>query len=82
MSPKGCKKCGGTGYSGRTGIFDLMVMNDEIKSQLMDGRMSVGELKKNGDGQFRKILQKQGMKLALEGTASLKEVKRVVSSLG
>jgi len=82
MSPKGCKKCGGTGYSGRTAIFDLMVMNSEIKSQLMDGRMSVGELKEAGDGQFRKVLQKQGMKLALEGTASLKEVKRVVSSLG
>jgi len=82
MSPKGCKKCGGTGYSGRTGIFDLMVMDSETKSQLIDGRMSVGALKKNGDGQFRKVLQKQGMKLALEGTTSLKEVKKIVSSLG
>jgi len=52
-SPKGCPKCGGSGYKGRVGIHELMVSNEE----LIDGinkELEAAELKK--------IAQRGGMK--------------------
>jgi general secretion pathway protein E len=35
MSGKGCKSCGGTGYRGRIGIFEILRMSDEIKAMML-----------------------------------------------
>jgi general secretion pathway protein E len=32
QSPCGCERCGGTGYRGRLGVFELLEMTDEIRS--------------------------------------------------
>jgi len=82
MVPKGCRFCGSTGYLGRIGIFDILVINDDIRTQLSKNKISVGELKKTGDDNFRKNLQRQGMQLVLQGITSLAEVKKIVSSIG
>lgn len=81
MEPKGCSQCGGTGYKGRTGFFDIMIMEDNIKSQLVDSQLSMSDFNKYGEEQCRKTMQKQGMKLVVAGQTSLTEVKRVVSNL-
>ncbi|MBN2065166.1 MAG: type II/IV secretion system protein [Sedimentisphaerales bacterium] len=80
-APAGCKDCGFTGYYGRTGLFDIMVLDDEIKAQLLDGSISVGKFKQFGDDSCRTNMQKSAMALALEGRTDLQEVKRVVSNL-
>jgi len=82
MQAGGCKSCGGTGYLGRTAVFDVMILDDDIKGQIIDEKISIGDLNKHGDQQCKTIMQKQGMKLALNGETSLSEVKKIVSSFG
>ena len=82
MDARGCQQCDGTGYRGRTGIFDIMVLDDEIKAQLADDRLSLSTLKEKGDKYIKSGLKKQGLKLVLTGITTIKEVKRVTSNLG
>ncbi len=37
---KGCDYCNGTGYSGRVGIFEIMLLNDELRELIMQGKSS------------------------------------------
>ena len=37
LSGSGCKSCGGTGYQGRTGIFEILRMSDELRMMLLNG---------------------------------------------
>jgi general secretion pathway protein E len=78
----GCKKCGGTGYYGRTAIMDVMILDDNIKTILADNRLSPGDLKKKGDERGKTALKREGMKKVLSGLTTLEEVKRVSSELG
>jgi type II secretory ATPase GspE/PulE/Tfp pilus assembly ATPase PilB-like protein len=82
MRPTGCRHCGDTGYKGRTAIFDIMVLGDDVKAQILSPGFSVSNFKNSGDEQYRTNLKKQALKLALAGIASLEEVKRVTSNLG
>jgi len=82
MRPTGCQYCGDTGYKGRTAIFDIMVIGDEVKAQILSPDFSISKFKNIGDEQYKTNLRKQAMKLALEGITCLEEVKRVTSNLG
>ena len=44
MGPKGCPACGGVGYKGRRGIYEMMVMNSEIR-QLAFERSGIAKLR-------------------------------------
>jgi general secretion pathway protein E len=78
----GCKKCGGTGYYGRTAIMDVTILDEKIKTILADDRLSPGDLKKKGDERGRTALRREGMKKVLSGLTTLEEVKRVSTELG
>ena len=54
--PKGCPKCGNTGYKGRMGIHELLVATDEIK-RLIQKRTPIEQLRKQAlvDGMFTKL---------------------------
>jgi type II secretory ATPase GspE/PulE/Tfp pilus assembly ATPase PilB-like protein len=78
----GCKKCGGTGYYGRTAIMDVMILDEKIKTILADDRLSPGNLKKKGDERGKTALRREGMKKVLSGLTTLEEVKRVSTELG
>lgn len=82
MRPTGCQHCGDTGYKGRTAIFDIMVIGDNVKAHILSPYFSVSRFKNIGDDRYRTNLKKQALKLALEGITSLEEVKRVTSNLG
>lgn len=81
MNAVGCKHCNDTGYSGRIGIFDVIYLDEEIKAKLADDKLSIGDMKKQGDQQGRSVLSKEGRKKVLTGVTTLEEVKRVVSNL-
>ncbi|MBN1456512.1 MAG: type II/IV secretion system protein [Sedimentisphaerales bacterium] len=81
MTAKGCDKCGGTGYYGRSAIMDVMVLDEEIKAILADGRLSAGDLKQKGDTRGRTALKREGMKKVLMGITTIEEVKRVTTRL-
>ena len=74
--PKGCPSCRHTGYSGRTGIFELLSITDDLRSEI---------LKKGGSYLIKEIALKHGMATLREdgyakvqgGVTSLEEVIRV-----
>ena len=82
MQAKGCEYCNGTGYKGRIGIFDMMIVDEGVKAQILSENFSVSNFKNIGDEHYKTNLKKQALKLAFAGITSLEEVKRVTSNLG
>ncbi len=74
----GCDQCRGTGYHGRIAIFDILVLNDQLKSDIANNKLSVTQLKKEGDKKGKSNLRKQGLKVVISGITSLEELKRVI----
>jgi len=73
--PKGCKTCNYQGYRGRSGIFELVVIDDAIKNLIHDGA-GEHELDKQARTRSRSMLQNAREK-AISGETSLEEVVRV-----
>ena len=79
--PKGCRKCLGTGYSGRRAIFEML----DVKNQLGDAiykAQSLGDLKKSVDRKSFKTLRQSGYQLVSKGVTSFSEVDRVIGVKG
>jgi len=74
----GCNLCHETGYRGRTGIFDILVVDDRLKARIAKKELSVTTLREKGDRKGKSNLYRQGMKIAASGITSLEELKRVV----
>jgi len=72
----GCPECRDTGYRGRTGIYELLVMNDEIRSELPRSR-DIAELPVLAERAGLKTLTWDGMRLVREGITTTDEVLRV-----
>ncbi len=73
---KGCDECDGTGYKGRSGIFEVMFINSDIQRMIIEGSNFTDietQAKKNG----MKTLKEVAMSLALAGQTSLDEVIRM-----
>lgn len=71
-NPKGCPRCGGSGYKGRVGIHELMITNDE----LIDGinkEMETAELKKIAIRGGMKTLHQDSMIKVKEGVTTIEE---------
>jgi general secretion pathway protein E len=76
---KGCEECRGTGYRGRTGIYELLVMDDELRAAL-DHDVSAGHLTKLARSKGMRLLHEDGLRLVREGTTTAEEVLRVASA--
>jgi len=72
----GCQNCRGTGYRGRTVIYELLVMSDAIR-KLTLARASETELAAAGEGDGMKTMQASGREKVLAGVTTLEEVTRV-----
>ena len=72
----GCAKCKGQGYSGRTGIFELLIPNDRIK-ELISQRASAVILSEEAVKNGMKTLHDAGLEKAALGITSISEVLRV-----
>jgi len=76
--PIGCDKCGGTGYKGRVGIYQVMPLSEEMKRLIMEGSNAIGiadQAKREGIPDLRE----SGLKKVGRGHTSLAEVNRVVN---
>ncbi len=72
----GCENCLDTGYLGRTGIFELLVIDDEIK-EMITKRQGSHIIKKIAIEKGMSTLREDGLRKALAGETSLEEVCRV-----
>jgi len=73
----GCPACAGTGFHGRTGIFELLVLNDEIR-ELIRSRPSVTMLRDAATKAGMVPLYKAGLQKVIAGVTSIKEMLRVI----
>ena len=71
----GCRDCRGTGYRGRLGIYELLVVTDDVRAELQRGG-GASALRAVVAGQMRTIRQ-DGIRLVTEGLTTLDEVLRV-----
>ncbi|MDD3179257.1 MAG: ATPase, T2SS/T4P/T4SS family [Opitutaceae bacterium] len=76
--PKGCPKCGGTGYKGRVGIHELMIINDELVDAINKEAETV-ELKRISMRKGMKTLHQDSLVKVKEGVTSLAEALATVA---
>jgi type II secretory ATPase GspE/PulE/Tfp pilus assembly ATPase PilB-like protein len=74
----GCDNCYGTGYYGRVGIYDILAVDDELRSNISNNKLPVTELRKEGDQRGKSNLYKQGLLKVVTGVTSIDELARVV----
>ena len=74
---KPCKTCQGIGYLGRTGLFELLVLNDKMR-EIMIKQPKLPLLKEAAREARQRSLQEEGILLVAQGTTSLQELQRVL----
>jgi type IV pilus assembly protein PilB len=72
---KGCSTCGKRGYKGRTGLYEVMEINDELRELILVGASAL-ELKKKAIEQGMITLRRSGLIKAAAGLTTLEEVLR------
>ena len=76
----GCPRCNRTGYKGRVGIFQLLIMNDELES-LAAAERAQGRDRASAAAAGMRSLWDDGIAKAAAGLTSLEELARVVVEL-
>jgi type IV pilus assembly protein PilB len=71
----GCDGCNNTGYKGRVGLFELMVLNDKVRDMIM-AKATTDEIRNQAQQDGMVTLREFGMGLARQGVTSLEEVVR------
>jgi general secretion pathway protein E len=71
-----CDHCGGTGYFGRTGIFELLIITDRIRDLIRDNP-NLNAIKAEAVKSGMKYLQEDGLRQVIEGRTSIQELLRV-----
>jgi general secretion pathway protein E/type IV pilus assembly protein PilB len=72
---RGCRQCQGTGFRGRTGIFELMPVTEEIRAMTME-RASVDRVRRKAMQQGMRSLRDDGWRLVRAGVTTIQEVVR------
>jgi general secretion pathway protein E len=75
---QGCAHCAGTGYSGRTGIYEFLQVNDEIRRMIVQGLDSSAILSAAQSNGMR-TLRQDGLRKVLNGETTFEEVMRVTN---
>ncbi|WP_246804417.1 GspE/PulE family protein [Desulfosarcina cetonica] len=73
---KGCEKCFHTGYRGRVGIFEIMHLNEDLKSLILK-TYDATQIKQAALQRHMKTLRQSGIEKVLAGTTTIEEVLRV-----
>jgi general secretion pathway protein E/type IV pilus assembly protein PilB len=73
---KGCPDCRYTGCRGRLGLFEIFVLNDEVRNMIFD-RVSASELRNTARQLGMRTLREDGLRKVVAGVTTLTEVLRV-----
>jgi type IV pilus assembly protein PilB len=74
---KGCKDCRHTGYRGRVGVYELLSMNDNVRTAIQE-RRSASEIRKAAVATGMVALRDDALRKVLSGVTTLEEVLRAV----
>ena len=73
MKPVGCDQCRNTGYKGRMGIFEIFIIDDEVR-HMINKRSSTLHLRKRARELGMRTLREDGVRKVLSGLTSAEEV--------
>lgn len=76
FEPSGCKKCNGTGYSGRTGVYEVLEMTPEL-AEIVSKEPSEAKIAEEAKRQDMVTMKQDGIMKVLEGITSVEEVLRM-----
>jgi type IV pilus assembly protein PilB len=79
---RGCRQCNFTGYSGRVGVFELLVPNDGVRDAVLNRRSSVELRRISIETAGLVTLMEDGLTKAAQGLTSVKEVLSHLPRLG
>jgi type IV pilus assembly protein PilB len=74
---KGCESCQGLGYKGRIGIYEILVMDEDVEKMVLDGKVSEYDMRRVGALKGMVSMVQDGILKALDGITSIEEVFRV-----
>ncbi|MDZ4859485.1 MAG: ATPase, T2SS/T4P/T4SS family [Candidatus Hydrogenedentes bacterium] len=75
---RGCDNCNNTGYSGRVGVYELMLVTDELRHMIMDGAPS-GPLRRHARLGGMTTMRDDAWRKALNGITTVEEINRVTA---
>jgi type IV pilus assembly protein PilB len=74
---KGCSRCNGTGYKGRLGLYEVMVVSEAIRRLTVE-RKSADEISRVAAAEGMKSLRDDGIDKVLSGITAVEEIARVI----
>ncbi|MCJ7806519.1 MAG: Flp pilus assembly complex ATPase component TadA, partial [Clostridia bacterium] len=78
FKPVGCLQCSNTGYRGRKGVYELLIVSDKIKNLTLQNRSS-GEIAETAVAEGMVTLRQDGLYKVKLGLTSLEEVLRILA---
>ncbi|MEO0131194.1 MAG: type II secretion system ATPase GspE [candidate division WOR-3 bacterium] len=75
---KGCEECNNTGYRGRTGVFELLIVDDTIREMILKNR-SANEINQIAVSKGMKTMRDDGFEKVKKGITTIEEVLRVTA---
>jgi general secretion pathway protein E len=73
---KGCEHCDGTGFYGRMGLYELLVVDDEMRS-LIQRTAEAGPIRQLARSKGMRLLRESGWDAVMSGASTVEEVRRV-----
>jgi len=74
----GCRQCRNSGYRGRIGLYELLLMNEELGEKIIE-RVAASELVRIGRANGMRLLSEDGWAKVRQGTTTPEEVMRVTA---
>jgi type IV pilus assembly protein PilB len=79
FEPGGCVRCANSGFRGRTGVYELMVISDSLRRMILE-KASADELREQAQREGMRTLREDGLEKIEQGVTSVSEVLRVVGA--
>jgi type IV pilus assembly protein PilB len=74
---KGCSRCNTTGYKGRLGLYEVMIVSEAVRRLTVE-RKSSDEISRVAEAEGMKSLREDGIDKVLQGLTSVEEIARVI----
>ncbi|MCK5843165.1 MAG: type II/IV secretion system protein, partial [Victivallales bacterium] len=79
MKGRGCDACGGSGYKGRFGIYEIFMVTEELQNMIFDNKPS-NEIRDAARKSGMRTLREDGLRKAMAGKTTLAEVIRITAT--
>jgi general secretion pathway protein E len=72
--PAGCEACSQTGYRGRKGIYELMILDEPVRRAILEHDADAKKVQRVARGQGMRMLREDGARQVIAGVTSVEEV--------